>query len=82
MSPEQRDGTAPFGWLNKEYVLDNAAREFNASKIRSLWQRLRQEFDKGGVGNADTYLGSLFSDVRQDIEESLTAFRESGTGAK
>lgn len=63
--------------MDSKRVLTAVTKALESDKNRSMWRRLQSEMSSAGIGAADTYLRSAFSEVTQEVKESLESFKES-----
>jgi len=59
------------------YVFEQIRRRLDKGERRSLWRRIESEMQSGGVGAADTYLRSAFSELVQQLRDTLSRLEES-----
>jgi len=58
------------------YIFQQVRRSLTSGSSRSLWLRIESEMERAGVGGADTYLSSVFSELIQEANGIIDRFRE------
>ena len=62
---------------NSPYVFEQVRKRLNRGESRALWRRLESEMQRGGIGAADTYFRSVFSELVQQVKDNVGHLRES-----
>jgi len=64
-----------FSDCDSAFVFNEVKKRLLSSKDRSLWQRIEKELDDGGVGAANTYVRSSFTELVQRLRENIDKFK-------
>ena len=60
---------------NSSQIFKQVHRRLSGSSL-SLWSRIESEMKRAGVGGADTYLRSVFSELTQEADSEINRCRE------
>ncbi len=76
---DKSDNTAGelFKNCDSVYVFEQVRRRLDSGESRALGRRIENEMQRGGVGAADTYLRSAFSELVQQLRDKIGHLSES-----
>jgi hypothetical protein len=72
----KKNQSGSFDDCDSNYVFSEVKKRLSSSESRSLWRRIEKELQDGGVGGADTYLRSNFSELVQKLRADIVRYEE------
>jgi hypothetical protein len=75
---ETQSNADEFKNCDAKHVFQQVHRELSSTSgsSRSLWLRIEAEIERAGMGGADTYLRSVFSELTQEANKAVDRCRE------
>lgn len=73
---EDRLNSDSFQDCDSSHILQQVRRRLTSGSSLSLWSRIESEMKRAGVGGADTYLRSVFSELIQEANSAIDRCRE------